>query len=154
MDSIWVDLAASNWLKTCIQKRPRHLLSLRRIRAFDDRLWRQGATELPTLLLPENAVFEDGFEYKIVGLNVQQKGNFVFQADLTFNFIVGDEDDEMDGSDFDEDAIPVYDDTSDRGYSTDEEDSSTDGEDSTYDMEEWEADHELGVAYFLSILEA
>lgn len=125
-------------------------MSLRRIRAFDDRLWRQGATELPTQLPPENAVFEDGFEYKNVGLNVQQKGNFVFQADLTFNFIVGNEDNEMDGSDFDEDAIPVYDDTSDRGYSTDEEDSSTDGEDSIYDsedMEEWEADHELGVIF-------
>ncbi|KIM81824.1 hypothetical protein PILCRDRAFT_821179 [Piloderma croceum F 1598] len=84
---VWVEMASTlKILESFLQTRPQGLLSLDRVRVFDNRFWRPHATDLPSLLPPATAVLEDGFEYNYIGLNIKQKGNLVFRTDLTCNF--------------------------------------------------------------------
>jgi len=141
---------------------------LHRIRAFDNNLWRPHTTELPVLLPPETATFEDGFEYTYCGFNIQQKGHLVFQKDLTVNFVSttadsdqdeNEDEDEDEGSDFDPSALPSYDDTSDGGSISDASDESSSSGLHTpnyapIDRRDWEADPDLALAVFTSIVDS
>jgi len=71
------------------------------------------------------------------GLNVMQLCHLVFQVDQTTNTIFeADDDDEDEGSDFDPDNIPSYDDTSEGWGSSSECDTSVDDVDSVSDLQE------------------
>jgi hypothetical protein len=86
---IWVELPPIlNSVETFSQTNASGLSSLRRMRVFDNRLWRPRGPDLPALLPPE-AAFENAFEYTYFGLNIQQTGHLVFQTDQTTNFILG-----------------------------------------------------------------
>lgn len=154
-------------MEACVHASLPHLISLRRVRVFDSRLWRAHATELPALLPPETAAQEIDFEYTYSAINIQQKGHFVFQNEVTANFLVesamslsGDDDDDDDdkGSDFDPDIDPSYDDISDDGYSSADDNTSASEDNSSLDMGEeigeWEPDPEKALAVFRSILES
>jgi len=68
----------------------------------------------------------DGFQYTYFGLNVMQLGHLVFQIDQTTNAIVeADSNDSDEGSDFDPDNIPSYNDTSEGWGSSSECDTSS-----------------------------
>jgi len=158
---VWLDLPAIiKSVETFTQTRIAGLPFLRRMRVFDNRLWRSCATpELPALLPPEAAAECDGFEYSYFGLNIKQLGHLVFQVDLTTNTILeADDDDDDEGSDFDPNNIPLYDDTSEGGGSSSECDtSSSDDVDSVLDLQEelqeWQADPQKALAVFSSNLE-
>jgi len=157
---IWLDLSAIiKNVETFSQARTAGLPFLRRMRIFDNRLWRSCATELPALLPPEAAAECDGFQYTYFGLNVKQLGHLVFQVDQTTNAIFeADNDDEDEGSDFDPDNIPSYDDTSEGwGSSSECDTSSFDDVDSVSDLQEelqeWQADPQKALAAFSSNLE-
>jgi hypothetical protein len=161
---VWVDIpCVLDGLNVFVRTKCPRLLSLRRMRVFDNRLWRPYATDLPTLLPPMTAIQRDGFEFTYIGLNIQEKGHIVFQTDTTYNFIVenngSDSDDE--GSDFDEDTILSYDDTSDRNPGSDyddDDDSSSNQEDEaggdTGAPADQTTDYDMALACFLSILES
>ena len=84
---IWLDLPAiMKKVETFSQARIPGLPFLRRMRIFDNRLWRSCATELPALLPPEAAAECDGFQYTYFGLNVKQLGHLVFQVDQKHRF--------------------------------------------------------------------
>jgi hypothetical protein len=93
------------------------------------------------------------------GLNVMQLGHLVFQMDQTTNAIVeADSNDSNEGSDFNPDNIPSYDDTSEGWGSSSECDrSSFDDVDSMLDHQEelwkWQADPQMVLAVFSSNLE-
>ena len=101
----------------------------------------------------------DGFQYMYFGLNVMQLGHLVFQMDQTTNAIVeADSNDSNEGSDFNPDNIPSYDDTSEGWGSSSECDrSSFDDVDSMLDHQEelwkWQADPQMVLAVFSSNLE-
>jgi len=156
---VWLDLPSIiKDVEEFAQARIAGLPFLRRMRVFDNRLW-QSATELPALLPPEAAARCDGFEYSYFGLNVKQLGHLVFQMDQTTNtiFETGDGDDD-EGSDFDPNNIPSYDDTSEGwGGSSECDTSSSDDVDSTLDLQEelqeWQVDPQKALAVFSSDLE-
>jgi hypothetical protein len=148
---VWVEMVSTlKILKNFLQIRPQGLLSLDRVRVFDNRLWRPHATDLPFLLHPATAVLEDGFEYNYIGLNITQKGNLVCRTDLTWNFLDGEADTSDDGSDFHEEAS---DDTS-NGDTSDDDDNSSFGEESSTSESDVEQNPEFALASFLSILES
>jgi len=135
---IWLGLSAIiKNVETCSQVRTAGLPFLRRMRIFDNRLWRSCAMELPVLLPPEAAAECDGCQYTYFGLNVMQLGHLAFQVDQTTNTIFEtDSDDSDEGSDFDPDNIPSYDDTSEGWGSSSECDTSVDDVDSVSDLQE------------------
>jgi len=155
---IWLDLSAIiKNVETFSQARTAGLPFLRRMRIFDNRLWRSCATELPALLPPEAAAECDGFQYTYFGLNVKQLGHLVIQVDQKHIF-EADNDDEDEGSDFNPDNIPSYDDTSEGWGSFSECDTSSfDDVDSVSDLQEelqeWQVDPQKALAAFSSNLE-
>ena len=156
---VWLDLpAVIKSVEKFTEARTAGLPFLRRMRVFDNRLWRSFATDLPALLPPEAAAECSGFEYTYFGLNIKQLGHLVFQLDQTTNCIFEADDDEDEGSDFDPDNIPLYDDTSDSWNSSSECDtSSLDDAEGALDLEddfqEWQADPQKAFAVFSSNLE-
>jgi hypothetical protein len=100
---MWVDMSINmHNLETFTRAKPQNLSSLRRMRLFDRRLWRPYTPDLLTLLPPETATLEDGFEYKYSGCDIYQKDQFVLPEGLTILFAEGaGVEDEDEGSDFD-----------------------------------------------------
>ncbi|KIM75148.1 hypothetical protein PILCRDRAFT_92249 [Piloderma croceum F 1598] len=157
---VWLDLpSVIKSVQAFAQTRIAGLPFLCRMRVFDNRLWRSSATELPALLPPEAAAECDGFEYSYFGLNIKLLGHLVFQMDQTTNTIFeADDGDDDEGSDFDPDNIPSYDDTSEGwGSSSECDTSSFDDMDSVLDLQEelqeWQADPQKALAVFSSDLE-
>jgi hypothetical protein len=107
------------------------------MRIFDNGLWHERATDLPALLPPEVAVERNGLEYAYFGQNIRQLGHLVFQIDQTISNVTFEPSSDDEGSDFDPDTVPSYDDTSDSwGSSSDGNSSSCDDEASVLDVEE------------------
>ena len=159
---VWVDLPPMlRRVEKFAQMPIPGLLSLRRLRVFDNRLWRPRATDLPVILPPDAAVERNGFEYTYFGLNIQQLGHLVLQTDQTTNFVLEDSssssDDEDKESDFDPDTIPPYDNTSEGWGSSEDDTSSSDSGDSVLDIQEelkdWNPDPKKALAVFSSKLQ-
>jgi len=139
---MWMDV----WLKlppilknveTFSQKPTPGIPCLRRMRIFDNGLWHERATDLPSLLPPEVAVERNGLEYAYFGQNIRQLGHLVFQIDQTISNVTFEPSSDDEGSDFDPDIVPSYDDTSDSwGSSSDGNSSSCEDEASVLDIEE------------------
>jgi hypothetical protein len=161
---MWIDL----WMEiskvmedphTIVQVNPPGLTSLRRIRVFDSRLCHPRSLDLPILLAPEIVPPTEGTDHTYMGLHIKQTEYLVFQMDSTVNYPIGDDDEELDGSDFDPDPIVPYD-TSDVEDMSDDGDTSSSFSGGDSDVEvggkigEWQPNPELALAAFMSILQS